>query len=234
MPASEARVLANRANALKSTGPKTIEGKEASRANGYKHGLTGSGVVMPEAERAEVEARVLAFESELEPTGELGRTLVRHAATMAVRMERCAVLEMEAVADRVRQAEAEFVAPEGVAPAEVDRLRSEAGRRAMFDPSKEAMLARKYEELALRGFFRAIQELRRAERAAKGPKVEAPKETPSLGSSFPGAMSSREFEKVLAEVAPPTVRKPNLPASRFDFTTREGGIDVPIAIGRRR
>ena len=45
---SEARLLANRANALKSTGPRTVEGKEASRANAYKHGLTGSGTVLPD------------------------------------------------------------------------------------------------------------------------------------------------------------------------------------------
>ena len=234
MPASEARLLANRANAARSTGPKTTEGKEESWANGYKHSLTGSRVVMPEAERAEVEARVVAFESELKPTGELGRTLVRHAATMAVRMERCAALEMEAVAGRVRKAEAGFVVPEGVDPAQADRLRSEAGRRAMLDPSPEATLARKYEASAQRGFFRAIQELRRAERAAKALEVETPKKPESLGSSLPGAMSSREFDRLLAEIAPPAPRKPVAKADRFDFAFQNGGADVPIAIGRRR
>ena len=234
MPASEARLLANRANALKSTGPKTVEGKEASRANGYKHGLTGSGVVMPEAERAEVEALARALESELKPSGELGRILVRHAATMAVRMERCASLEMEAVAGRVRQAEADFVAPEGVAPTEADRLRSEAGRVAMFDSSKEAMLARKYEESARRGFFRAIQELRRAERAAKAPEVEAPKKPETLASFLPGAISSREFDRLLAEVAPAAPRMPVAKADRVDFSDLGGRFDVPIAIGKRR
>ncbi len=234
MPASEARLLANRANAARSTGPKTTEGKEASRANGYKHGLTGSGVVMPEAERFEVEGLARALESELKPSGELGRILVRHAATMAVRMERCAALEMEAVAGRVRQAEADFVAPEGVAPAEADRLRSEAGRLAMFDPSKEAMLARKYEESARRGFFRAIQELRRAERAAKAPEVKAPKPDAALGSFLPGAISSREFDRLLAEVAPAAPRKPVAKADRVDFADFGVRFDVPIAIGKRR
>jgi hypothetical protein len=45
--------------------------------------------------------------------------------------------------------------------AEVDRLRSVAARRALFDPSSEATLARRYEAAAERGFFRALQELRR-------------------------------------------------------------------------
>jgi hypothetical protein len=51
MPAtSEARIQANRQNALRSTGPKTEAGKERSRQNGLKHGLTGSGVVVAENE----------------------------------------------------------------------------------------------------------------------------------------------------------------------------------------
>ena len=52
MPVSEARIAANRANAARSTGPKTAEGKEKSRANALKHGLTGSGVVLAEADAA--------------------------------------------------------------------------------------------------------------------------------------------------------------------------------------
>ena len=54
MPASEAQVAANRANAARSTGPETVEGKEASRANAYKHGLTAT-KVFPEREAAEVQ-----------------------------------------------------------------------------------------------------------------------------------------------------------------------------------
>ncbi len=57
MPASEAQIRANRENAARSTGPKTDEGKERSRANALKHGLTGGGIVLPEADAAEVEAR---------------------------------------------------------------------------------------------------------------------------------------------------------------------------------
>ena len=40
MTCSPARIAANRANALKSSGPKTEEGKAKSRANALKHGLT--------------------------------------------------------------------------------------------------------------------------------------------------------------------------------------------------
>src|SRR6202011_1327388 len=38
MPTSPARLAANRANALRSTGPRTPEGKSASSRNALKHG----------------------------------------------------------------------------------------------------------------------------------------------------------------------------------------------------
>ncbi len=41
-PLSEARLAANRANAQKSTGPKTPEGKLRSAANACQHGFAGT------------------------------------------------------------------------------------------------------------------------------------------------------------------------------------------------
>ena len=46
----EERAAINRANSLKSTGPKTPEGKEISRFNGYRHGFTGQAILLPEKE----------------------------------------------------------------------------------------------------------------------------------------------------------------------------------------
>src|SRR6516162_4198850 len=120
MPASEARILANQANAKLSTGPKTAEGKEQSRANALKHGLTGAGVVLPEADAAEVERRAAAFAAETNAPGEIGQALARRAALHSVRMERSADQQAAALAEHVRRVEAEFVAPEGVDPAEAD------------------------------------------------------------------------------------------------------------------
>jgi hypothetical protein len=236
MSTSEARVKANQQNALKSTGPKTPEGKEHSRANAYKHGLTGSGTVLPEREAIEVERRVAAFEAELRPSGEVGFALVRRAATLSVRMERCVEVENFILIDRVRQAEADFVAPEGVDPAQAAKLRTEAGKRAMFDPSKEATLARRYEASAERGFFRALKELRQMQSASKAAKEEAIdnaiQETMASFSQFNAQADAFEAEFFDADLRTPS----NLykrPASA-GFSTPNGSVDVPITIGRGR
>jgi hypothetical protein len=44
---SEKKAQANRQNALKSTGPKTPEGKDAVRLNAMKHGLLCQEVLLP-------------------------------------------------------------------------------------------------------------------------------------------------------------------------------------------
>jgi hypothetical protein len=155
MPTSEARIRANQANAALSTGPKTEVGKARSRANSFKHGLTGAGVVLPEKDAAEVERLSLAFRDELKPTGEVGGLLVRRMATLTVRMDRSVDQETAALSQRVRQAMDEFKAPEGVDAETAERLRDEAARIALFDTSKAATLARKY-EAAAEGFAQEL------------------------------------------------------------------------------
>ncbi len=49
---SDRQLRANRANALKSTGPRTEEGKQRSRLNGLRHGLTGQVSIMTDENRA--------------------------------------------------------------------------------------------------------------------------------------------------------------------------------------
>jgi hypothetical protein len=69
--------------------------------------------------------------------------------------------------------------------------RAEAGGRALFDPSREAALARRYESEARRGFYKALTEFRKVE-AESLVKAEAAPTRPSLakmGSSCQPAPS---------------------------------------------
>ena len=107
---SAARIAANRANALKSTGPTTAAGKARSRANAYRHGMAGDGVVLSPADEVEVAQLTAALASELRPRGPLDQILVRRAAVMAVRLDHCATHERAATSYRVRHAAATFQA----------------------------------------------------------------------------------------------------------------------------
>ena len=243
MATSEARIAANRANSLKSCGPKSIEGKEQSRRNALKHGLTGAGVVLPNEDAAEVGRRFAAFQDELQPSGEVGRALVYRAAVCSVRMERGVEQETAALSERIRRAEADFEAPEGMGAEEGTRLRAEAGRRAMFDPSREATLARKYEAAAERGFFRALKELRQLEKQAKADEsaVEEEAYRRALGSFLPieeidaglDAIEARLDARDREMAMPAPSRRPSA-ASPAAPPAYGGRVDVPFTIGRAR
>jgi hypothetical protein len=233
---SAARTLANQTNSAKSTGPKTPEGKAISRANSFKHGMTGAGIVLPNEDAAEVDRRFAAFEAELKPSGEVALALVRRAAVLSVRMDRGVSQETAALSDRVRQAEADFLAPEGLDEAAIAQLRAEAGRRAMFDPSKEATMARKYEAAAERGFFRALKELRLLEKQAKAVEPGMDLETfqKMMGSFSPSEMQDDEFDAMYPDEAP---MPPTRASSRFESASSSpiGSVfDVPFSIGRSR
>ena len=96
--------------------------------------------------------------------------------------------------------------------------RAEAVDRALFDPSKEAILARKYEAATERAMYKALKELRQVEAdAAEGIDSDITVETEELCD--PLALNSGESEEETAEAEPepsPTLRmvSPGLPEPR--------------------
>jgi hypothetical protein len=82
------RRLANQANAQKSTGPKTPEGKASSRLNGIKHGLCCAEVV-PEEDREEYEARCARWVIEQKPETDADHQALRRAVKSAMQLDRC-------------------------------------------------------------------------------------------------------------------------------------------------
>ena len=240
MATSEARILANQANAKLSTGPRTPEGKEASRTNAIKHGLTGAGIVMPAADATEVESRAVAIAAETNVSGVIGHSLARIAALNSVRIERGADQQAAALAEHVRRVDAEFVPPEDADEATAAQLRSEAIRRAMFDPSKEATLARQYQAAAERGFLRALTELRRLEKQARANQPgmdEAAFEKVMASFSQIDQQMDRKLDALEAKYPEPAPKSRLEPSKRFDpldLSPERSRIDVPFSIGRPR
>ena len=108
MTCSPAQLEANRKNAALSKGPKTAEGKQRSRGNALKHGMTGAGVVVSDEDAGEVATLAGELEVEMKPSGKLGRILVHRVAVMAVRLDKCARYDEVATAKRVRDAEIDW------------------------------------------------------------------------------------------------------------------------------
>jgi hypothetical protein len=86
---SQGRIDANRRNAMRSTGPKTAEGKEKSRRNSLTHGLAGAGVVVAEAETKAAGVRIRDWNEALKPANAFEETLVETIVVESLRMERC-------------------------------------------------------------------------------------------------------------------------------------------------
>ncbi|WZO97783.1 hypothetical protein EP7_004834 [Isosphaeraceae bacterium EP7] len=102
---SQRRIDANRRNALRSTGPRTAEGKAKSRRNGLIHGLAGSGVVVhPDSEGKAAQERAEQWNSSLRPMNAFEMGLVETIAVESLRIERCRIEERLARDTRSRRA----------------------------------------------------------------------------------------------------------------------------------
>ena len=105
MPCSPEKRAANLANSRKSCGPRTQAGKERSRCNSLKHGLTGAGIAIPDEDRAEVEARFESFGRDLRPRNDVARFLAWQAAMLSVRIERSARQEAASLTQEMIRAD---------------------------------------------------------------------------------------------------------------------------------
>src|SRR5262245_3496652 len=87
MPITEAQRQASRVNGSRGRGPTSDAGKERSRTNSYKHGLTAT-VVVPGEDAEELHRRSAALHRELNPATQLGRLLVGRISRLTLRLER--------------------------------------------------------------------------------------------------------------------------------------------------
>jgi hypothetical protein len=102
--ATERQIEANRQNALKSCGPRTAEGKERSRQNALKHGLTAETLdVLPGEDANAFADRIEGWARTLEPRNKVEEFLVRRAAVLSWKLDRSERHEISALSRRMRQ-----------------------------------------------------------------------------------------------------------------------------------
>ena len=90
---SDKQAEANRRNALKSTGPKTPEGKAAVRHNALRHGLLSRDVLVPGEDEAALKELGERLRDELQPVGELENLLVDRIIAAHWRLRRLGRVE---------------------------------------------------------------------------------------------------------------------------------------------
>jgi len=91
--ASEKQVSANRRNAAKSTGPMTQGGKQQSRRNAMRHGLTAATVVTAIEDSQEFERFEAAIRADYQPVSAIEHELVARLASLLWRLRRAALIE---------------------------------------------------------------------------------------------------------------------------------------------
>src|SRR5262245_46001496 len=94
--ASRRQIEAARRNALRSTGPRTPEGKRESSKNSYRHGMAGRGAVLPDEERQAIAERCQDWSRDFRPATEFQRWKYEEViVTESFRVERCNRQERE-------------------------------------------------------------------------------------------------------------------------------------------
>jgi hypothetical protein len=87
------RTAVNKANAQKSTGPRTEAGKQLSSLNALRHGLTGQTIVLPTEDHSAYERHSQSFLNEYHPKDATETQLVQSLIDTSWRMNRAATVE---------------------------------------------------------------------------------------------------------------------------------------------
>jgi hypothetical protein len=100
------QIEANRRNALKSTGPKTEAGKQTSRCNAVRHGLTAETVISALEDAEDYKAFEAAITTDYDAQSAVERELVLRLASVLWRLRRATTMEtglFEIQADQLRE-----------------------------------------------------------------------------------------------------------------------------------
>ncbi len=133
--ASTAQILANRANAQHSTGPRTPDGKARTAQNAVRHGLTARRLIVRDDEHEEFATLQSDLLAELSPQGTVETLTFNELLHAAWNLRRFRRLEAECFSGNTDP---------------------------VTDPARDAFLDRlaRYQSRAQRAYYRALQELR--------------------------------------------------------------------------
>ena len=161
---TEKQVVANRENALKSTGPKTPAGKAVVRYNALKHGILSKEVLLPNERKRDFVRFSGGLRDALQPLGALEELLVERVITASWRLR------------RVLDVEQELFEQEKYDTYE-DRIEYRTiGEAFVSDAANYNAVSKltRYEAAIERGLYRALHEFQRLQAARAGGNVLLP------------------------------------------------------------
>jgi hypothetical protein len=126
MVVSAAKLEANRRNALKSTGPRTQEGKERSKMNAVTHGCRAETLIVHDEDPQELEARRQAWIASLAPRSDAEQRAVEDAVIYSWRQDRARRAEVALADARLADLDAD-------GDTSVEQQVTELGRRLFLD-----------------------------------------------------------------------------------------------------
>ena len=180
--ATPAQILANRENAQRSTGPSSLEGKQASSRNAIRHGLSGTQIIIPGEDPAAYEQLRRELHRSHAPKNEAERILVDQIAANAWRLMRAQRVETAFLAKLV----------EGAADPDT------AIAIAFLEKPKELARIHRYVTSAHNAYYKAISHL------SKLQKERAMLEESTASEQFEdpiGFVSCSEFSPSLSPIS---------------------------------
>ena len=219
--ASPAQMAANRANAQKSTGPRTAAGKQRAGMSALKHGLTAKTLVLPHEDNTAYEEVRASLYSQYEPATEQECMLVDQLASAWWRTLRVRQIETDMLDLQIRTLNNKY--PEKEKTKTTDR--QALAVRFVTESEKDFVNFMRYDAQIERAFYRALNTLEKLQAARK--KHEAldagrgagasacPSATPTnqnpIGfvshNSEPRALASGRTHTKIGFVSPPPRRK---------------------------
>jgi len=183
---SLAQNIANIANALKSTGPRTAEGLAASKFNALKHGLSGKQIVIGGEDPEQYDRARISFHEAYNPDGPIEVMMVEQIAQTWWKMQRAVRVEAQLV--------------------------DELGEIAIFTDEKamkKFALFLRHRTALDRSWRHAIGELKQLQRARAKARADA---EATLQAQHPSAVGSVLQLAPHREKQAPEVAAPNHPA----------------------
>jgi hypothetical protein len=204
--ASPARIAANKANAQKSTGPRTEAGKLRVSANALKHGLRSERNPLDLAtasalsiERDEFLTTLAAFKADLQPQGPIETRLIERLAQIDLRLQRALRLETTHLENKFHETVAD--ATKAGSPIATDTGRTRDNWLLMFaflrDPAALKLISQ-YESRLARDFARTLTQLRQSQAL----RVQGGVQNLSEQTQQPATFIETPYPPVPAESAP--------------------------------